>query len=205
MTATSPAATRTFEYKGRDASGALVKGKIDAPSEGAVVQRLRSMQILPLGITEAGKGTGLNRDITIPAFEKGVKLTDLSVMSRQMATMISSGLSLIRTLTILSEQTEHKVLAKTLGEVRLDVETGGALSDSFAKHARVFPPIMIHLIRAGETGGFLEGALESIADNFENEVKLKATIKSAMTYPVVVFAMAILAVVAMLLFVVPIF
>ena len=126
-------------------------------------------------------------------------------MSRQFATMINSGLSLLRALAILSEQTESKPLAKTLGEVRNAVETGQSLSTALGKHPKVFPPLMVNMTRAGEVGGFLDAVLLQIAANFEAEVKLRSKIKSAMTYPVVVFVIAILAVVGMLLFIVPIF
>ncbi|HEV7564856.1 MAG TPA: type II secretion system F family protein, partial [Microbacteriaceae bacterium] len=133
------------------------------------------------------------------------KLKDLAVMSRQMATMIGSGLSLLRTLNILSEQTESKPLAKILSTVRDDVETGISTSEAFAKHAESFPPLMISMIRAGETGGFLEGSLDSIAENFEKEVRLRGKIKSAMTYPVIVLVMSLVSVIAMLVFIVPVF
>ncbi len=126
-------------------------------------------------------------------------------MSRQMATMISSGLSLLRALTILSAQTENKKLAGILQQVTVDVENGGSLSDSFAKHPIDFPPLMINMIRAGETGGFLEGALESLAVNYEKEAKLRSAIKSAMAYPVMVLLMSFVAVILMLVFIVPVF
>ena len=108
--------------------------------------------------------------------------------------MINSGLSLLRALTILAEQTENKELAKVLGEVRTNVEGGSALSAALAKHPSAFPPLMVNMIRAGEVGGFLDTVLLQIAENYEAEVKLRGKIKSAMTYPVVVFVMAILAV-----------
>lgn len=203
--AAATSSTKAFEYKARNQAGKVVKGRIDASSENQVLGRLRAMGISPISVTEAGSGTGLNKELNISFLQKGVGLDDLSVMSRQMSTMISAGLSLIRALVILSEQTENPTLAKTLGEIRQDVETGGTLSDAFAKHATVFPPIMIHLVRAGETGGFLDNALESIANNFESEVKLRGTIKSALTYPVVVLIMAVSAVVGMLIFIVPVF
>jgi len=163
------------------------------------------MGVSPVSIKESAQVTGLQRDIVIPGFTQSVKLKDLAIMSRQMATMIGSGLSLLRTLTILSEQTESRPLTKILEKVRDDVQTGISTSDAFARHTDAFPPLMINMIRAGETGGFLEGALGSIATNFEKEVKLRGTIKSAMTYPVIVFVMAILAVIAMLVFIVPVF
>jgi type IV pilus assembly protein PilC len=122
-----------------------------------------------------------------------------------MSTMISSGLSLLRALSILSAQTENKKLAGILQQVTVDVENGGSLSDSFAKHPIDFPPLMINMIRAGETGGFLEGALESLAVNYEKEAKLRSKIKSAMAYPVMVLVMSFVAVLLMLIFIVPVF
>ena len=197
-------AVQTFTYKGRDSAGKLVKGRVDAATEGAVASRLRTMGVAPISIAEA-KGTGLNTEINLGIFKKTVGLKDLAIMSRQMSTMISSGLSLLRTLTILSDQSENKTLAEVLRSLTKDVEAGVSLSEAMAKHSTVFPPIMINLVRAGETGGFLDGALDTVAKNFESEVKLRGTIKSAMAYPVIVLIMAVVAVVAMLLFIVPIF
>ena len=195
-----------YAYKGRDTAGKVVKGKVDASSEGAVVTRLRTMGVQPISITAATSGTGLQREVSIPGLgDKAVKMKDIAVMARQMATMIGSGLSLLRTLTILADQIESKRLAKIMGEVRDDVETGVSFSDAVGKHDKDFPPLMINMIKAGETGGFLDKALESTADNFEKEVALRGTIKSAMTYPVVVLVMSLVAVVVMLLFIVPIF
>jgi type II secretory pathway component PulF len=194
-----------FDYRGRDGAGKLVKGRLDAASEGAVVQRLRGMGVSPIAITEAKAGTGLQTEIKIPGFEKGVGLKDLAIMSRQASTMLTSGLSLLRTLTILADQTENKKLKDILGKVRDDVERGVSFSDAVAKYPVDFPPIMINMIRAGETGGFLDQAMDSIATNFEKEHKLRSTIKSAMTYPVVVLVMSLVAVAIMLIFIVPIF
>ncbi|PZE58914.1 type II secretion system F family protein [Curtobacterium sp. MCPF17_001] len=194
-----------FDYRGRDGAGKLVKGRVDAASEGAVVQRLRGMGVSPIAITEAKAGTGLQTEIKIPGFEKGVGLKDLAIMARQASTMLSSGLSLLKTLSILADQTENKKLKVILGKVRDEVEQGVSFSDAVGKYPVDFPPIMINMIRAGETGGFLDQAMDSIATNFEKEHKLRTTIKSAMTYPVVVLIMSLLAVVIMLVFIVPIF
>lgn len=196
---------RTFAYSARDGQGKLVKGKLDASSESEVIARLRTMSVSPVSISESEGGTGLQKEIEIPGFGKRVKLKDLAVASRQLATMLASGLSLLRALTILSEQTENPKLREVLGKVRADVEAGSSLSDGLTRHPETFPRLMIHLIKAGETGGFLDDALESIATNFESDVKLRQTIKSAMTYPVAVLIMAILAVIGMILFIVPVF
>ena len=197
------AASKTYSYTARDSGGKSVKGRLDATNESAVVTKLRTLGLSPVKIAEAG--TGMNRDITIGSFGKNIGLKDIAVMSRQMATMIGAGLSLIRTLSILSDQTENKELARVLGLIRTDVETGSSLSDSMNKHPTVFPALMIHMVRSGETGGFLDTSLNGAADNLEADVKLRDTIKSALTYPVIVLIIAVLSVIGMLLFVVPIF
>jgi type IV pilus assembly protein PilC len=197
------AATMTFQYSVRDKTGKLVSGKLDGDSQAAVVTRLRQMGFAPVSIRQSN--AGVNKEISIPGFGKKVKLKDLAVMSRQFATMINSGLSLMRSLDILANQTENKELAKTLGSVRNDVETGESLSQSLGKHPKVFPPLLVNMCRAGEVGGFLDVVLLQVAENYEAEVKLRGKVKAAMTYPVVVFIMAILAVIGMLLFIVPVF
>src|SRR4051794_12017876 len=196
-------ATTTFEYAVRDRDGKLVKGTLDAENQGQVVLKLKTLGYAPVSITQAN--AGMKKEISIPGFGGKVKTKDLAIMARQFATMINSGLSLLRALTILAEQTENKVLAGVVGEVRGEVEPGQSLSSALAKPPRVFPPIMVNMTRAGEVGGFLDAVLLQVAENFEAEVKLRGKIKSAMTYPVVVFVMAILAVIGMLLFIVPIF
>jgi len=197
------ASTSTFEYAVRDRAGKLVSGKLDGESQAAVVSKLKSMGYAPVSITKTGGG--IKREINLPKLGAKVKLKDLAIMSRQFATMINSGLSLLRALSILADQTDNKELAKVLALVRGDVEAGQSLSSSLAKHPTVFPPLMVNMCRAGEVGGFLDAVLLQVAENYEAEVKLKGKIKSAMTYPTVVFIIAIIAVIGMLLFIVPIF
>ncbi|HNE88108.1 MAG: type II secretion system F family protein [Candidatus Nanopelagicales bacterium] len=193
----------TFDYQVRDRAGKVVRGRIDAESPTAVASKLKSMGYAPISITQAN--AGLNKEIKIPGVGNKVKLKDLAVSARQFATMINSGLSLLRALAILSDQTENKALAEVYGSVRLAVEQGSSLSQALGQHPKVFPPIMVNMTRAGETGGFLDQVLVQLADNFEAEVKLRSTVKSAMTYPLVVFAFAIISMTAMLLFIVPVF
>jgi type IV pilus assembly protein PilC len=196
-------AVATFNYSVRDRGGRLISGTLDGESSATVAIRLKQMWYAPVSIEPAN--AGLKKEIKIPGFGGKVKLKDLSIMSRQFATMISSGLSLLRALVILSQQTENKVLAGVLNEVRNDVETGNSLSAALAKHPKIFPPLMTNMTKAGEVGGFLDAALMQIAENMEAEVHLRGKVKSAMTYPVVVFIFAILAVIGMLLFIVPTF
>lgn len=198
------ASTKVFEYAIRDSKGKVQKARIEAPNEAAVSQRLRGMGLAPVSIQEVST-SALQRDISIPGISDRIGLKDVSIMARQLATMIQSGLSLLRALNILSDQTENKALARKIQDVRGDVETGISLSAALGKHPETFPPLMINMIRAGEVGGFLDNVLLSIAENFEASVRLRGKVKSAMTYPAVVFVIAILAVVGMLLFIVPVF
>ena len=174
-------AVKNWNYTSRNRSGKVVKGKLEAPSESAVLGKLQSMGLSPLSVQEGKAANGLNMEISLAGFEKGVDLKSLAISSRQLSTMISAGLPLLKALHILAEQTENKKLKNILGQVASDVEVGGSFSDSLGKHPVDFPPIMISMIRAGETGGFLEGALDALAVNFEKDAKLRSTIKSAMT------------------------
>jgi type IV pilus assembly protein PilC len=134
-----------------------------------------------------------------------VKLKDLAIFSRQFATMISSGLSLIRSLSILHAQTDNKKLAETIDEIRNRVEAGSSLSQALAEHEKIFPKLFVAMVRAGETAGMLDQVLLRVAAMYEADVKLRSKIKSAMTYPVIVFVMAILLSTVMLIFIVPVF
>lgn len=197
-------ALATYDYKVRDRSGALKSGRIEAETQAQVVSKLKTMGLAPVSIQQANQG--LQKEISIPGLgSKKVKLKDLAVFSRQFATMINRGLSLLRALNILVEQTENKELARVLGLVRNDIETGSSLSGAMAKHPHAFPPLFVNMTRAGEVGGFLDTVLLQVAENYEAEVKLRGKVKAAMTYPVVVFVIAVIAVIGMLLFIVPVF
>jgi type IV pilus assembly protein PilC len=193
-----------FDYEVRDRAGKLVSGQLEADNQDAVAAKLRSMGYAPVKITEV-KTTGLSADIKIPGLGGKVKLKDLAIFSRQFATMIGSGLALIRALGILAEQTENDKLRETIEEVRDDIEQGQSLSVSLAKHEKVFPKLYIAMVRAGETAGMLDEVLIRVAVMLEADVKLRSKIKSAMTYPVIVFVMAILLSTVMLIFIVPTF
>ncbi len=195
-------AATQYAYKVKDTRGKLVEGKVEADSESAVAEKLKSMGYRPLEIKLAN--TGLDREFRFGGRQR-VKLKDLAVFSRLFATMINAGLSMLRTLTILAEQTENRELQRVLRLVKTDVESGSSISAAFAKHPRVFPPLMVSMVKAGEAGGFLDTSMRQIADNYEAEVKLRGKIKAAMTYPVVVLILAVVMVIGMLLFVVPVF
>jgi type IV pilus assembly protein PilC len=196
-------ATKVFRYSSIDATGHRTKGTVEAPNEAAATNMLRQRGEVPLEMAEAGQG--LNRELKIPGLGNRVKLKDLAVFARQFATMTASGMSLLRSLSILEEQTTSPPLKKAIGEVRTDVAGGTSLSGTMAKHDRVFPRLMVAMIRAGETGGMIDQALEQIADSLEKDTALRGKIKSAMTYPAIVLAFTFIMIAAVLIFIVPIF
>jgi len=186
----------------RDNAGKVVEGKLEGADEALVVRKLREMGYTPITVTRRDSSR-LQADIKIPGLSGRVALKDVAVLSRQFATMINSGLSLLRALSILSEQTENASLARMIGEVRQDVERGSSLSASLARHPKAFNRLYISMVRSGEVGGSLDAVLMRLADTIESQVELHRKVKSAMTYPVVVFSLVVFIASAMLLFIVP--
>jgi type IV pilus assembly protein PilC len=161
------------------------------------------MGYLPVAIEQHSMAT-LKREIQLP-FGNKVKPRDVAIFSRQFATMINAGLSLLRALNILEGQTENKKFAEIIGVIRSDVEKGQPLSAAMAKHPKAFNRLYISMLRAGETGGVLDDVLTQLADIVEKQVELKRKIKAALAYPVAVLGLVLLIVTAMLVFVVPTF
>jgi type IV pilus assembly protein PilC len=190
---------QAYDYKVRDKSGALVKGQLMGDSEFLVIQKLREMGMTPVEVKEAN--TGLKMEINLRPGK--VKLKQVAVFCRQFATMVNSGLPILRALAILSDQTESKELEKVLVQARTEIEQGSSLSAAFAKHPKAFNNLFIAMIKAGEAGGVLDTVLLELADQIEEEVELRRQIKSAMTYPIVVVALVLLILSAMLLVIVP--
>lgn len=194
----------TYAYKVRDRAGKVLEGSLEAESTTLVANKLREMGYVPISIDKK-TSSAMSKELTIPGFKPKATLKDISIMSRQFATMINSGLSLLRSLTILEQQTENKALAAILTEVRSDVEKGSSLSQALARHPKAFNRLYVAMVRAGETGGVLDGVLQELATTIEKQVELKRKVKSAMTYPVAVLALVTLILIAMLLFIVPTF
>ncbi|HEX2698978.1 MAG TPA: type II secretion system F family protein [Acidimicrobiales bacterium] len=193
----------TYTYKVRDKQGKILQGSLDADSTTLVANKLRQMGYVPLAIDKKASG-GMKTEIKLPGAGKP-KLKDIAVFSRQFAVMIDSGLSLLRALYILEDQTENETLAKIIGEVRQDVEKGTSLSQSLARHPKTFNRLFVAMVRSGETGGNLDSVLVQLADTIEKQVELRQKIKSAMTYPVAVLCLVVLILIAMLVFIVPTF
>jgi type IV pilus assembly protein PilC len=177
---------------------------MEAASESAVTGKLRAQGLTPLEIKVQSK-TGLNREIRIPGLGGTVKAKSLAIFTRQMSGLLNAGLPLMRTLSILIEQTEDKRLQAALVKVQADVESGTSFSQSLARHPDIFPPLMISIVRVGETGGFLARAMQSLGENYQKESELHNKVRAAVTYPIIVLVIALLGVLAMVTFVVPVF
>jgi type IV pilus assembly protein PilC len=190
----------TFAYTVRDKTGKVVKGTLEGDNRENVSAKLRQTGYIILSLDEKSGGLG-----SIKLGGRKVKAKDLTIFSRQFATMINAGLSLTKCLGILASQSESAVLEETIGQVARDVESGQSLSDSMAKHGRIFPNIFVNMVRAGETGGVLDEVLLRVADHLESEANLKAKIKSAMTYPIAMLSLVMIVAVAMMVFVIPVF
>ncbi|MCX6433474.1 MAG: type II secretion system F family protein [Actinobacteria bacterium] len=189
-----------YIVKARARSGRLVESKLKAVSEAEALSRIRQQGMTPIAVETAN--TGMNREIRFGTGK--VKLKDLAIFSRQFATMLSSGLPILRCLAILADQTESVRLRDLLVEIRDQVEKGESLSESLSRHTE-FPPIMVSMVRAGEVGGFLDTTMMQIAESLEADVRLRGKIKAALTYPIAVAVIAVLITTGMLIFIVPVF
>ncbi|BBL78619.1 phytochrome sensor protein [Rubrobacter xylanophilus] len=189
-----------FAYKARDRRGRLVRDTVEGSDPMAVAAALRSQGLLVIEVKEQGIG---QKDLLEPF--KRVRLGDLVVFTRQLATMINAGLPIVRALHILAEQTTNKKLRDVVEKVRADVEAGMALSEALERHPEVFGRLYVEMVRAGEVGGVLDQVLLRVASQLEKDQELRRKIKSALAYPAVVLVAAVLAAAFMLIFIVPIF
>jgi type IV pilus assembly protein PilC len=190
-----------FEYTARDSAGKVLAGSLEGDNEAIVAQKLWDMGFF---VTNLRRQRGQSANIEdIFARWRGVPLKELVVFSRQFATMVSAGLSLVRTLSILEDQVTHAILKETIRQVRVDVEGGSTLSAALAKHPRVFSNLYVNMVRAGEAGGVLDDVLLRLATFLEKEMALRHKIKSAMTYPALLFVAALGALLFMTIVIIP--
>ena len=189
-----------YVFKAIDLAGTRAGGEVEAESKQAVADQLKSRGLIVLDVTDKHA----SREIEL-SFLKRVKPAELAVFSRQLSTMISSGMSILRSLYVLEEQTESKFLKETIVAVRKDVEAGLALSDSMERHPKVFSTLFVAMTRAGEAGGVLEDALMRVADQLQKDASLRRQIKSAMVYPALVIFFAVGVLMALVAFLVPVF
>src|ERR1700692_1442861 len=190
----------TYVFKAMDLAGAPMRGQVDAESKQAVSDQLRARGLVILEIAEKHRSRELNVDL----FER-ITLSDLAIFSRQLATMVSSGMTILRALFVLEEQTEVKKLKAVIITVRKDVEAGLAFSVALGRHPKVFGPLFVSMVRAGEIGGVLENALLRVADQLEKEDALRRQVRAAMVYPSVVLTVALGVMLVLVVYVVPVF
>jgi type IV pilus assembly protein PilC len=183
-----------------DLAGVQAKGEVEAISKQAVADQLKERGLVVIDIAHKYRSKELNVE-----FLRRVKAKDLAVASRQLSTMVTSGMSILRALYVLETQTESKLLRETLASVRHDVEAGLLLSDALERHPKVFSELYVAMVRAGETGGVLEDCLLRVADQLEKDAALRRQIRAAMVYPTLVITFAVTVLLALVAFLIPVF
>jgi type IV pilus assembly protein PilC len=190
----------TYVFKAMDVGGVRAGGEVEAESKQAVADQLKAKGLIVLEIADKHS----SKEISLSFMER-VKPNDLTIMARQLSTMVSSGMTILRAMNVLENQTENDLLKKTIVDVRKDVEAGLPFSDALERHPKIFNPLFVAMCRAGESGGLLESSLLRVADQLESEAALRRQVKSAMVYPTVVVTFAMIVMIALVTFVIPVF
>ena len=190
----------TYVFRAIDLAGSTAKGEVEAPSKQAVADQLKSRGLIVVDIS----GKHSSKELNVTLFER-MKAADLTVASRQLATMVASGMTLLRALYVLEAQTECRPLRDAVVAVRKDVEAGLLFSAALARHPKIFSPLYVAMVASGETSGRLDEALIRVADQLEKDDTLRRQVKSAMIYPAVIFTFAFVVLIAMVAFLIPVF
>ena len=180
-----------FSYRARDERGILVTGTLEADSREALYGQLDGIGLLPVEVSEQ-KGMDQGIDSLLLRLTR-VKFDDMIFFTRQLQTIIRSGIPLLTGLEAIEEQTENKRLKAALGQLRKDIDKGQSLSDSLAKHRGIFPEVYIAMVRAGEIGGSLEEVLDRLSSLLDFQMRTKEMLKAAMRYPVFVVVALVIA------------
>lgn len=203
-------ASVSWTYRGRDMSGKTVEGSMDAETADGVAERLRQQGYIPTMIAPAKRGVSAALDMPIGGAKKvqaatKMTVTQLYLVSRQLATMIAAGIPLVQSLAILGQQVDDARVGQLLADVRHNVESGETFAASLGKYPAVFPPLFVHMVEAGEASGTMDVVLDRVATHFEKEVEVRGKIKGALTYPAVLVLVAAGAIMALMGFVLPTF
>ena len=191
----------TFAFKAVDLAGVPTRGELDGEDKQTVASQLRAKGLIVLDIEEQ-KTTDLGDYV---GRWKGIKSQELTIATRQLSTMISSGMSLLRALYVLEEQARSDKFRGAITQVRMDVEAGLALSDALGRHPDIFNDLYIAMVGAGEVGGILEETLDRVADQLEKDDSLRRQVKAAMLYPILISSFALIVLLALVTFLVPVF
>jgi len=189
-----------YKWEGKTAKGAIKKGEMEAPSEAAIRIHLRQQNIVPTKVLTKGK----EFKISLP-FKKKVNQRSIAVFTRQLATMIDAGLPLVQSLEILSQQQESKAFKNIIREIREDVEGGSTFAGALKKHPATFNDLYTNLVVAGEEGGILDNILNRLANYIEKSEALRKKVKSALIYPATIIGVAVIVVMILMIFVIPVF
>lgn len=190
-----------YQYKAKDMSGRIIEGIYEAPDRKNVVDMIRQKSFFLIELKEIQD----RKDIKEMDLFAKVSVKDLTIFCKQFASILKAGVPLIQALNMLGEQTENPVLRNIIVKVSSDIQKGSSLSAAMGVHSKYFPPILIHMVHAGEVSGTLENSLEVMSVHFEKAYKLKQKVKSAMIYPIVVLVVAVIVVIFLMIFVVPTF
>ena len=190
-----------YKYVAKNMEGKTVAGVLEAADKGALVSKLREKDLVIVSVTETKGGEKAGRALFS---KRGVKLDDIVIFSRQLATMVEAGIPLVSALDILGEQTENRTFSNVTLNVRDAIETGSSLSDALAKHANVFSQLFVNMVKAGESSGMLDEILDRLASYLEKTSTLQKKIKSALIYPSAVTLMALAITIFLLIKVVPV-
>ncbi|HOJ86194.1 MAG TPA: type II secretion system F family protein [Elusimicrobiales bacterium] len=185
-----------FTYKAKDSKGKVVEGDIEASSQFDAISKLKSQKLSVINISQTKKKK-----------LKGGKVSskDIVIFSRQLSTLVSSGVPIIQSLSILESQAENKNFAQVIATIKKDIEGGLSISDAMAKHPKVFSELYVSMIRAGELGGILDTILDRLSSYLESAAALRDKVKSALMYPMIVGGIAVVITVFLIIFVIPIF
>ncbi len=192
----------TFAFRAVDVSGVPSRGEVDAESKAQVTEQLREKGLIVLDISE--KSESFKFEKILDRF-RGIKMRELAVFARQFATLIASGMPMLRSLYTLEDQTEDERLRDAITGVRQDVEAGSSVADAMERRPQIFDPLFRAMIRSGESSGRLEEALERVAYQLEKMDDLRRQIRSALLYPAFIFAVALVVMLGVVIFIVPVF
>lgn len=196
----------TFAYVARTQQGQVAQGTLEAPNERAAVQQLRQQGLVPTSVRQQGGAVAARQQAQRMPFGAAigrVKLRDMSLFCRQLATLVNAGVSLVRALAVLERQTGNQRLKHVIRQLTADVEDGMALSRAMSKFPREFSNLFVGMVRAGEVGGVLDDTLQRMATFLEKDLELRRKVKSAMTYPVIVILFALAIVIFLTVYIVP--
>jgi len=187
-----------FAFTAQTENVDVIKGYIDAPSKEAAAEIIFKQGNRPISISQTHERLDL-----LSFIQPKTKSTDLVIFTRQLSTMVSAGVPLLRALNTLTEQSESKALKSTLSSITKDIQSGMSLGEAFEKHPKTFSDVYVNMVKAGESGGILDGILKRLAIQQEKNDSMKKKVKSAMTYPIILLIITIGAFFGLMFFVVP--